>query len=264
MKNTILLFLYFIPSISFSQQKMDVIGEARYKMVYNDTRKSINPLNEQAFVLLFNKTESHLKNVSVHVKDSLVEKGEIRETGDIQIDFPVFGKYVPALPFTIHRKNNEINFTNYITPNDCSYIEEISFQWKITKETKTINGFECIKATTTKWGRDWTAYYSPNHPFSHGPYKFYGLPGLIFEISDTQKDYSFELYRFKNRNIKNKQLYNSPKAKVVSKDKYEKIRHENALYPSYLREYGDEKTRQRMFKRKKEKEDNYNPIELTE
>lgn len=262
MKKSTLILLIFISLNSFSQQKMDIVGEARYKMVFNDTKKPVNPLHEQAFILLFNRSESHFKNMSVYVKDSLVEKGEIRETGDIQKDFPVFAKYVPGLPFTIHRKGNEINFTNFISPSDYRYVEEVKFEWKISKEKKTINGFECVKATTTKWGRDWTAYYSPKHPFSHGPYKFHGLPGLIFEICDSKKDYSFELYRFKNRNVKNKQLYNFPKAKVVSKSKYEKIRHEDALFPNHMQGYGDDKFRKNMLKRRKQQEENYNPIEL--
>lgn len=56
--------------------------------------------------------------------------------------------------------------------------------WTIDiKSSKKILGYNCIKATTLYRGRKLTAYYTPDIPKSVGPYKFYGLPGLILEVS---------------------------------------------------------------------------------
>ena len=41
------------------------------------------------------------------------------------------------------------------------------------------------KATTSYGGRDWIAWFTAEIPFQDGPYKFYGLPGLIVKMEDT-------------------------------------------------------------------------------
>jgi GLPGLI family protein len=41
-------------------------------------------------------------------------------------------------------------------------------------------------ATTKFGGRNWTAWFCEQIPFQEGPYKFRGLPALIFEISDNE------------------------------------------------------------------------------
>ncbi|UPT72137.1 MAG: GLPGLI family protein [Flavobacterium sp. JAD_PAG50586_2] len=191
----ILLFKY---ATVFGQQKIDITNEARYELKFKEYKKQNPEYVTNTFILLFNNKESFFKNMSLYVRDSLVDNGKIRRTGDPQKDFPVFGKYVPDLPYTIYRKDKTIIFSNEIVfSGEYQYAETIDFKWKISKEMKVVNGVKCIKATTTKWGRNWTAYYSPKHPIPYGPYKFYGLPGLIFEVYDDYKDYTFSLYRFK-------------------------------------------------------------------
>ena len=58
------------------------------------------------------------------------------------------------------------------------------YQWKITEETKKIGGYSCTKATTSFRGRDWIAWFAPEIPLPYGPWKLYGLPGLIMEAQD--------------------------------------------------------------------------------
>ena len=36
-------------------------------------------------------------------------------------------------------------------------------------------------------GRIWYAWYCKEYPISEGPYKFKNLPGLVFEIYDSEK-----------------------------------------------------------------------------
>ncbi len=65
-------------------------------------------------------------------------------------------------------------------------------EWEICDSTKTIIGYECIKAVTDYRGRKWTAWFSPEIPVQEGPWKLCGLPGLILEAYDTKKNYWFE------------------------------------------------------------------------
>lgn len=266
MLRILILITYFIFSTtSFCQQKLDVQYEARYELNFKEHKNQKPEYLKNTFILLMNNRESFFKNMSVYVKDSLVKSGKIRETGDIQKDYPVFGKYVPNFPYTIYKKENQVTFANSIPfSGEFRYNETVNFEWKITKETKTINGVLCTKATTKKWGRNWIAYYSPKHLLPFGPYKFSGLPGLIFEVSDETKDYTFTLYRYKKRQSVSFQLFNYPKAKTISKANYNKIRLQAEIHPNFLDGESDPKTRKEMTKYAEQQAKSYNPIELTD
>ena len=66
-------------------------------------------------------------------------------------------------------------------------------KWKIEKETKKNAEYSLQKATTDFGGRKWIAWFCSAIPFHEGPYKFRGLPGLIFELQDDKGDYSYTL-----------------------------------------------------------------------
>lgn len=71
-------------------------------------------------------------------------------------------------------------------------------KWKIFPETKKMANYQLQKAETDFGGRHWTAWFAVEIPINEGPYKFRGLPGLIFEISDAKNDYSYKLINSKN------------------------------------------------------------------
>jgi GLPGLI family protein len=68
-----------------------------------------------------------------------------------------------------------------------------AMHWALTKERKMIDSLECFKATTTYKGRGYTAWYCPSIPIPNGPWKLGGLPGLIIEVYEDQKDLYFLL-----------------------------------------------------------------------
>lgn len=57
-------------------------------------------------------------------------------------------------------------------------------EWKILAEKQKIGEYDTQKATTAYGGREWIAWFSTAIPFQDGPYKFYGLPGLIVKLED--------------------------------------------------------------------------------
>jgi len=77
--------------------------------------------------------------------------------------------------------------------DDITYKEAINFNWKIESERSKIGEYQAQKATTEFGGRKWTAWFSEDLPFQDGPYKFYGLPGLIVKIEDANQNYSWVL-----------------------------------------------------------------------
>lgn len=93
----------------------------------------------------------------------------------------------------IIRKNGITNIYITIADTKIRYQEKVELKWVLYSETKVINGIKCQMAAANKYGRRWIAYFSKDYPQSLGPYKFTGLPGLIFELYDTRDDYHFTL-----------------------------------------------------------------------
>ena len=70
--------------------------------------------------------------------------------------------------------------------------ERIKPTWKLEAKDSSVCGYNCKKATTAFRGRNYTAWYTEQIPISDGPWKFWGLPGLILKITDDKNEYSFE------------------------------------------------------------------------
>lgn len=65
-------------------------------------------------------------------------------------------------------------------------------RWEITDSVMVIDGINCVKATADYRGRKWTAWFAPEIPFNEGPWKLWGLPGLIVRAYDSRGHYRFE------------------------------------------------------------------------
>ena len=85
------------------------------------------------------------------------------------------------------------NSAPYSMKNQTMYFiyDEVSKPiWKIDENsTKTILKYKCIKATTNFRGSNITAYFTKELPYSAGPFKFFGLPGLILDVRVDGKSY---------------------------------------------------------------------------
>ncbi|MDR3227196.1 MAG: GLPGLI family protein, partial [Prevotellaceae bacterium] len=89
---------------------------------------------------------------------------------------------------------SKLTFTDRLSITNFLYQEDIPKQeWKIEKDTTTISGYKCQKATCTFRGREYIAWFTSEIKINTGPYKFWGLPGLIVNVYDTKKHYSFQL-----------------------------------------------------------------------
>lgn len=94
----------------------------------------------------------------------------------------------------IDKVNNKQTNQQSIAGNKYEYTEPtIKPQWTMAEGDTTIAGYACKKATTTLYGRNWVAWYAPEVEITYGPYKFSGLPGLIFYVADTENNFVFTL-----------------------------------------------------------------------
>ncbi|MFZ4930840.1 GLPGLI family protein [Chryseobacterium sp. Mn2064] len=79
-----------------------------------------------------------------------------------------------------------------------SYPTDDKMDWKLSNDTKIFGGYTLQKATTHFGGRDWTAWFAKDINISEGPYKFRGLPGMIFLLQDSKSNFSFTMVKSKN------------------------------------------------------------------
>lgn len=115
-------------------------------------------------------------------KDSL---NKIRKTRSF-----IWEEILPALT---RKRNSNVN-TSYVLLNDFFKLEtKDEIVWKLFPETKKSTNYTLQKATTTFGGRNWTAWFNSEVNLNEGPYKFRGLPGLIFEIYDDRNNFKFSL-----------------------------------------------------------------------
>lgn len=63
--------------------------------------------------------------------------------------------------------------------------------WQIENEHKSILGYKCQKAISKYRGRTWIVWFTPEIPISEGPWKLYGLPGLILQADDQKNEFNF-------------------------------------------------------------------------
>lgn len=57
-------------------------------------------------------------------------------------------------------------------------------EWKITNESKKINGFNCTKAVASKKDYMINVWFTEDIPVSSGPSIYFGLPGLVIMSED--------------------------------------------------------------------------------
>lgn len=83
-----------------------------------------------------------------------------------------------------------------------SYEEESAHPvWELTTETKEILGYTCQLASCNYRGRIWNVWFSPDIPINEGPWKLFGLPGLVLEANDAESHYSYKAIGLYTQNL---------------------------------------------------------------
>lgn len=73
-----------------------------------------------------------------------------------------------------------------------------AMKWLMQPETQIICDHTCQKATCSYHGRKFEAWFALDIPFSYGPWKFGGLPGLILKVCDVDHLYTFECVKLQS------------------------------------------------------------------
>ncbi|WP_315358322.1 GLPGLI family protein [Prevotella nigrescens] len=83
-------------------------------------------------------------------------------------------------------------------------------KWDIIADsTKQILNYACQMARCKFKGRTWTAWFTTDIPLDNGPWKLYGLPGLILRAYDAKQQYIFDCVGMKQAKEGENITYNS-------------------------------------------------------
>lgn len=196
-----LFFISFSISVLFAQEQS--IMECHYTETFkNDLGKKEN-IRQDEMILRIGKTSSEFFSYWLrereHVTDSLTAKGA--SLNDIiaareKMMYPISVQY-----YTIYKnypQKGMLTHTDNLAMQHYMCTEKLEIpDWKIQQEKTKILGFNCQKATTTFCGRKWNVWFTPEIPNQEGPWKLCGLPGLILQAEDSEKDYCFKCIEIK-------------------------------------------------------------------
>ncbi len=137
---------------------------------------------------------------------------------------------------------NSLISTNelFLTEPYYTMEEPRSINWTIHSDSRVISGYNCLKATGTFRGREYTAWFTKEIPCEFGPWKFNGLPGLIVEVVEKNKHLHFQLRTIsfntkqEPHSLKNKKYFTVPEYLNIFKQEVLKLtpNHPNRQKPS--------------------------------
>jgi len=197
--SALLLFTSLISLQAFSQQQpYQYQVEVIYKLTSQPDSTDKKSIKEEFVTLLIGNAQSIFCATQYLVMDSAItaELTKGNTFGPPMGFFLANGTHNSLVVF----KDTSTIFTfepasRFISPATVYKYEEpkSQFSWTILEDTLSIGGIRCQKATTEFGGRKWVAWFAPSIPINEGPYKFNGLPGLIFRVNDTQQYWNFDL-----------------------------------------------------------------------
>ncbi len=184
MKNFIVFAVLIASFSSFSQKKIE--KESDIKVVYEfNYKKFVESDNVRtANTILINKKEEALFTFDKMIRLDSLQQFRPLESSEVML-------YRSPYFFLIKRKNKEVSHYETIGNDLLKFNDTVSLNWNLVNEEKLISTYNCKKATLNFLGRDWVAWYTTEIPVNTGPYKFFGLPGLIINIQDTESVFEF-------------------------------------------------------------------------
>ena len=184
-----IIVLFFICSL-FCSQNTNIRFAYEYKYAPDST--NIDSTFTELMYLDVLKEGSRFYSRDVFVGDSLMSNAMrgLKGNGSVKLD-NTKGKKRDVIK-KMYPNFNIITTTN-VGLDQYIYEDNRKINWEISKDQKFIDGFKVQKASAKAFGRNWTAWFTTEYPFQDGPYKFYGLPGIIVKIEDENKGHVFDL-----------------------------------------------------------------------
>ncbi len=191
-KKVLIVILFFSFGFVYSQANRGI------HVVYSFY--NLNNSNEQIVNLYINKNKAFSEFL---IKDQVNDTLFIDDEGTI--NFKVEPK--DSIGKQYHIEGQLITFRDIIY--EKSKFKEViveeaipDYNWELKSQSKKIGEFNCSLATLKFRGRNYNIWYTTDIATPFGPWKFYGLPGLIVIAETTDKSIKFQLNSIQSNSIK--------------------------------------------------------------
>ncbi len=162
------------------------------KVVIND-KKGMSFRNAH-FAMNLKDGKTYFESNSKSFPVTLFDKGKFVESRYCYDSVKNEGYFVKSSPKWASIKD-EVSSKDYkkwtkkyndVLPSDCD--RERNFKLKLTKETQTINGYECKLANVSEFGKDYKVWYTEEMSYNHLSLSFvYEIPGTVVKIEQDGK-----------------------------------------------------------------------------
>ncbi|WP_395090819.1 GLPGLI family protein [Vaginella massiliensis] len=173
MKSFLSINLLFLVNLVFSQTSVRVIYNA--VMSLDEQNSSSRSKVHRVFV----PTEFELKinqDLSVFHYIDRINNEQAGMTFKITLDEDMYIDLSKNSAF----QRMEIGKDKFLVQREISH-----YPWVISRQSETMLGYTVKKASFSNDYESVVAYFAPALPFKHGPYGYFGLPGLIVALDIT-------------------------------------------------------------------------------
>ncbi|WP_299259792.1 GLPGLI family protein [uncultured Aquimarina sp.] len=171
MKNLIKFLLFIAITQVYSQTSINGTVSYQQTITNQDQKK------DKEYTLFFNRGVSYYEEQV----DNELKKEQVKES-DGTITLKTRDNKNPQ--FYYNNLNDGFYFSEIYYNKHLFVKDDIQLNWQILSETKEISGYQCQKATANFRGRNYIVWFTNKIPTPFGPWKLYGLSGLILEASD--------------------------------------------------------------------------------
>ena len=192
----LLINLFLILGVLAIAQNKRFIYE--YKFISDST--NVDDVKTEMMFLDTTKDGSKYYSYTVFNSDSLMKadlEQQLKATGSINVKSDM-RKGSVRYSVTKTYPDYKINLHRRLGMDAYNISDDRKINWKILLEKEKIGEWNVQKAEADFAGRHWIAWFSTDIPIQDGPYKFYGLPGLIVKIEDKTGSHKLELKGIKN------------------------------------------------------------------
>ena len=157
------------------------------------------------------KSDSTILSVTYDVHYQKVEEEPKRDKDLMRLDIgehssqyvSVIGEFLSKHKYDIIAGKIKKPYTGYTALRDevfkntpkSGYMQFVHmpglFDWQLQEGDTIVCEYPCHKAVATFRGRTWTVWYTLDLPYSDGPWKFCGLPGLVLYAYDSDGYFRF-------------------------------------------------------------------------
>ncbi|WP_445714457.1 GLPGLI family protein [Flavobacterium sp.] len=223
MKHYYVFIISLLNFIAFSQKS----GVVTYNFRILEDEKIIKNEIIEKFFLEAIEGAKHLK-FELTFNDSISEFKLLKNMSldDQNLEMAIINSRAKKEIYIFKYKIYHNNDNGLFKENEFLIIEPLNQNWKLTNESKIIDGYTCYKATNEyivvnskgTFKHPVIAWFCPQIPISIGPRGYGGLPGLILELQEWNNVFGVEKIEFSN-DIKEIVLPNE--GKIISNQEYQ-------------------------------------------